>query len=264
VLHLSLALLLAAVAPVIAQSNKHRRDTSDYTIGPSIQPMIIYGERWSQQLTIINVDYYQGGESTVGVLRFYTSAGQAWRLPLKRLGPTEAIPINLKPGEMLMLETEVSEQPQQLGWARLELGSNTDERGIYHAYTTFRKQTPGLPDLMTSVPMVDDLEDEWIVPFDNTEGKYPGIGLVNTGTSSTTFSLEVFDLAGSSKKVISKTVAARNLLWFALLAENPELAGMAGQIKITGGLYWSALFTLQFAPTGAFTALPVVHTFGRR
>jgi hypothetical protein len=49
-----------------------------------------------------------------------------------------------------------------------------------------------------------------------------------------------------------------------LLAENPELAGMAGQIKITGGLYRSALFTLQFAPTGAFTALPVVHTFGRR
>jgi hypothetical protein len=44
--------------------------------------------------------------------------------------------------------------------------------------------------------------------------------------------------------------------------EYPELAGIDGQIKVTGGFLASAAVTLQFAPNGAFTAIPVVHTYG--
>lgn len=225
---------------------------------------MIYGEGWSQQFTIINVDYYQGGEPTIGTLRFFTRTGQPWRLPIRGRGSVEQVPVNLSSGQMMTVETEVSQQEQQLGWALLDLPSSS-AWGIYHAFSTFRKQTPGAFDLMTSVPFFDALEDEAIIPFDNTGGKYPGIGLVNNGTTgSETYTLEVFDMSGTPRKTIRKTVAARNLHWFSLVAENPELAGIAGQIKVSGDFLRMSVFTLQFAPNGAFMALPLVHTFGMR
>src|SRR5207245_2042315 len=96
-----LAMSLCSAAEPIARP----RQTSQYTVGPSIQPLVIYGEGWSQQFTIINVDYYQGGESTVGTMRFYASGGQPWRIPLKGIGTVDQVGINLKSGQMLMLET---------------------------------------------------------------------------------------------------------------------------------------------------------------
>jgi hypothetical protein len=257
-------LSLMTAAALTAGSSDRRNYTSDYTIGSSIQPMVIYGEGWSQRFTIINVDYYNAGEPTIGTLRFYTRDGQPWRIPLKGIGTTDQVPVNLRSGQMMSVETEVSSQSQQLGWAYLVLSSNTDEWGLYHAFTTYRKQTPGAPDLMTSVPFVDDLEDEWIIPFDNTGAKYPGIGLLNAGSTEDSFMLEVYDTAGTLRKVIKKTVAPRNFHWFSLLAEHPDLTDLVGQIKVHGSGSRSAAFTLQFAPSGAFTALPIVHTYGMR
>ena len=246
-----------------AFSAPNQKHTSDYTIGPSVQPLVIYGEGWSQQFTIINVEYYQP-EPTIGILHFYRSDGQPWRIPLKGYGTTDQVAVNLQPGKMLVIQTEVSQQPQQLGWAALELSSNIDQWGIYHAFTTFRKQTPGSPDLMTSVPFVDGLEDEWIIPFDNTEGKFPGIAVVNAYSRTDTFTFDVYDTTDTRRTTFQKTIGPNNLLWFSLLAEHPELAGVAGQIKIHSQGLESAVFSLQFAGNGAFTALPMVHTFGMR
>ena len=222
--------------------------------------MIIIGEGWQQKIVIVNVSYYSP-EPTVGTVHFYTKDGKAWAVPLQGYGLTDHVDINLKPGQMIALETEVSWNPQSLGWASFDLVSDTNQWGDYHAYTVFRKQTTGQPDLMTSVPLVDALEDEWIVPFDNTGGKYPGIGLVSS-YSSTTFSLKVYDGNGNLIKTISKTIKPLYLEWFSLLAENPELAEKQGQLRVSGGLWNSAMFTLQFSPNGAFTALPVVSTYG--
>ncbi len=237
--------------------------TSSYTVGPSIQPLIIIGEGWSQQLTIINVSYYQGGEPTVGTVRFYTQGGKPWSIPLKGIGSVDHVDVNLASGQMMVLDTEVSFGAQQLGWALFDLSSNVNQWGIYHAFTVFRKQTAGAPDLMTSVPFVDALEDEWIIPFDNRDGQYPGIGIVSTRSSPTQYTLDVYDTNGALKKTITKTVNPSSLLWFSLVGENPDLAGFAGQIKMRGGLFSSAVFTLRFAGNGAFTGVPLVHTFGR-
>jgi hypothetical protein len=119
-----------------------------------------------------------------------------------------------------------------------------------------------MPDLMTSVPFVDDLESDWIIPFDNTGGKYPGIALVNAGSRADTFTLEVYDTAGNLRKTFKKTVAAHNLHWFSLLTEHADLAGISGQIKMRVPGFRAAALSLQFAPNGAFTALPMVHTYG--
>ena len=256
-------LLCVLLVALTAFAQKPRRETSNYTVGPSIQPMVIYGEGWSQQFTIINVAYYDGGEPTIGALRFFTRTGQPWALPIRGVGAVEQVPVNLRSGQMMIVETEVSQQSQQLGWALLDLPSNS-AWGIYHAFATYRKQTSGAPDLMTSVPFFDDLEDEAIIPFANRDGKYPGIGIVNNGTSSETYRLDVHDVSGALRKTITKSVPARNLHWFSLVAENPELAGVAGQIKVSSGFLRMSVFMLQFAANGAFTALPLVHTFGMR
>lgn len=255
--------VLSLIAIAGGADGQGRRETSRYTIGPSIQPLVIFGEGWSQRFTIINVDYYDGGEPTTGTLRFYTRTGEPWRLPIRDRGAVDSIPINLKSGEMASFETEVSQQAQQLGWALFDLPSS-NAWGIYHSFTTFRKQTAGAPDLMTSVPFFDDLEDVAIVPFDNTGGKYHGLGIVNSGTRSEDYRFEAYDVAGTLRKTFFRTVPARNLQWFSLSAEHPELAGIVGQIKISTGGFRVAAFTLQFAPNGAFTAIPPVHTYGFR
>ena len=160
-----------SVLPIQAQDAPQVNPrTSEYTIGPSVQPMVIIGDGWQQKIVIVNVSYYKP-EPTVGTMRFYTKDGKAWKVPLQSYGLTDHVDINLNPGQMIVLETEVSWNPQSLGWAYFDLVSNTDQWGIYHGYTVFRKQTPGQPDLMTSVPLVDSLEGNWIVPFDNTDGK---------------------------------------------------------------------------------------------
>jgi hypothetical protein len=232
-----------------------------YTVGPSIQPLVIVGEGWTQQFGFINVSYYRG-EPTVGVLYFYNKDGQPWKLALKRYGTVDHVNINLRSGQMLTLETEVSYARQDLGWAHFDISDNIDEWGIYRAYTVFRKQQSGQPDLMTSVPFVDGLEDEWIIPFDNEDGKYPGIGLVNSGGTTTKFVLQALDADGNLLKQIERSVGPRCLDWFSLVGENTELALKRGQIRVTGGFFSSAAFTLQFTPNGAFTGLPIVHTYG--
>ena len=120
-------ILLAGLCPVClwpADGNKPH-GASEYIVGPSVQPMVIIGEGWTQQFTFINADYYQGGESTNGTLKFFTKDGKPWKVPLQRLGTTDHVDINLKPGQMLILDTEVSWAPQQLGWAYFELSSAT-------------------------------------------------------------------------------------------------------------------------------------------
>jgi hypothetical protein len=251
----AIAVMLAFIASVQAQPGAKHRETSKYTIGPSVQPMIIIGEGWSQKFTVINTDYYSG-DPTVGTLRFYTSAGRPWLLPLRDRTAVDHIDFNLKSGEMLTFETVVSNNAQTLGWALLDLVSDTNNWGLYHAFTVYRKQTAGQPDLMTSVAFVDGLEDEWIIPFDNTGGKYPGVAIVNTSSTSTTsFVLNVVDTTGKTLRTFTKRVSPLNLAWFSLVAEYPELAAAQGQIKMTGGLFSSAVLTLEFAPNGAFAAL---------
>ena len=262
-LRLLVALPLLVAPLLVAQTRQlpSPRD-SQYTIGPSVQPMIIVGEGWTQQFTFVNVSYY-AAQPTVGTLSFYTQDGKPWKISLKNLGTVDHVAINLSSGQMLTIETVISAQPQQLGWASFDLSSNINQWGLYHAFTVYRKQMQGQPDLMTSVGFADGLEDEWIIPFDNTGGKYPGIALVNSNpVQTTTFSFQVFDTTGNAVKTFTKVVQPHCLAWFSLVGENPDLASLAGQIKVRGGFLSSAVFTLQFTPNGAFTALPIVQTYG--
>jgi hypothetical protein len=85
---------------------------------------------------------------------------------------------------------------------------------------------------------------------------------VNAGSRPDTFTLDVYDATGTLRKTFKKTVAARNLHWFSLLAEHPDLAGISGQIRLHTPGFRAAALSLQFASHGAFTALPMVHTYG--
>jgi hypothetical protein len=199
---------------------------------------VIIGEGWSQQFVIVNVSYYDP-EPTIGTLSFYTRDGQPWRLPIKDRGNVDRLDVNLKPRQMLVLETEVLDSPQVLGWLHFTLSRIRMNGVLYHAYTVHRKQTPQRPDLMTSVSFADGLEDDWIVPFDTNDGKYPGIAVVNSDTSRVAFTFMVYDAddrTGDGMKVFNRSVAGRSLLWFNLLQGHRELAGKRGQIKIIGGL----------------------------
>ncbi|MEI9813596.1 MAG: hypothetical protein WDO18_13540 [Acidobacteriota bacterium] len=140
---LNLKRLLLAFSLAAVCFGGHKRFSSESTYGSSMQPMVIYGEGWTQQFTFINVDYYQSGQPTVGTLRFFTNKGEAWKLPIKGLGLVDRVPINHNSGGMIIIETEISQAPQQLGWAYFLMSSLPGERGDYHAYSAYLKQTSG-------------------------------------------------------------------------------------------------------------------------
>ena len=87
---------------------------------------------------------------------------------------------------------------------------------------------------------------------------------MNSGRSATTITFDLYDIGGNRINSFTKRIEPMSLVWFSLVGEHPELANRRGQIKISGGLFSSAPFSLQFAGNGAFTALPIVHTYGMR
>jgi len=125
--HFAPRVALALLYSAIAFSAEPPR-TSSYTVGPSVQPLVITGEGWTQQFTFINVDYYDK-QRTVGTLYFYTQDGNPWKIPLQGLGTVDHVDINLASGQMLALATVTSFGTQRLGWANFALVDDTSQMG---------------------------------------------------------------------------------------------------------------------------------------
>jgi hypothetical protein len=81
---------LLSAQMMIGADDKSRRE-SRYTVGPSVQPLVILGEGWSQQFVLVNVSHYDP-EPTVGSLAFYRD-GRPWRVPIKGRGSVDSISI---------------------------------------------------------------------------------------------------------------------------------------------------------------------------
>ncbi len=221
-------------------------------------PLIIVGEGWSQQIMIKNVD---DEEALTGTIKFFKADGSPWAVELRDRGTASEFFVTLFPGQMAVYETVVRTHPQVLGWAEID----TECCAYSHAQTIFRKQTPGRPDLMTSMVLGSDSIRRADIPFDNRDGKYAGVGVLVT-ESCYSFSCESTlrwrfkDPMGNIFKEATTKQAHQTLHWFSLTADHPETAGRLGSIEVSSGDADSeyvelVAFSLQFAPNGAFTVI---------
>jgi len=85
---------------------------------------------------------------------------------------------NLSPGQTAIYETLVDNAPQRLGWALIE--ETSAGVGDMLGQTVSRKQNVGSPDFMTSHLLDFPGFERMSVFFDNTEGKYTGMGILTS------------------------------------------------------------------------------------
>lgn len=228
------------------------------TFYQQIVPLVIVGEGWSQRIVFLNVD---SALPVIGTLQFYTKDGQPWQVQTKDQGTASTFLVNLSPGQTAILETVVKTSTQQLGWAMLELTSQG--LGDVFGQTIFHKQTPGLPDFMCSMVLGGEGFEKLSVFFDNTAGKYTGMGILSSEIC--TFSpcdpsqlkVTVKRLDGS---IISQRTITQNrgaLYWMNLGVDFPETAGQIGTFTVEVVQQFSTTltgFSLQFAGN-AFTVI---------
>ena len=249
----------ATLSPLIAAEAERNTDSG---LGDYYAPLVIVGEGWSQQIVINNVD--EDDESLIGELRFYRQNGDPWMIDLVGRGSTDRVFVTLRPDQMMIVETVVKQDPQTLGFAVLE----TDCCAWHLAQTIFRKQAPGRPDLMTSMPLPQTTYGSTTIPFDNRGGKYAGVGVLNADTCYS-FGCEgellyIFrDENGSEIKRVRRTQRNSTLEWFSLSAGHPELVGRTGTLEVQTAdpedLVSLVGFSLQFAPNGAFTVVASIE-----
>ena len=262
----SFAIVILGALPLLAQNAPlHPRVgevTTNYT---QIVPLVIVGEGWSQRIILTNVD---DSLADVGTVQFFTQSGRPWTVNLTNGGNGSVFAFSLQPGQTVIFETVVQQNPQTLGWALIQ--ETTSGIGNIFGQTVFRKQTPGLPDFMCSMALGNQALKRLTVFFDNTGGRYTGMGILTTSifgvclsSCNTAYPLRVTvqDLSGRiiSQKIISEPEGV--LYWMNLGADFPETNGIQGNFvveQVTQPSQPSPTltgFSLQFAPNGAFTVV---------
>ncbi len=240
---------------------QQRRDVGVVTTQLNqIVPLVIVGEGWTQRIIIQNVDTL--GNSIVGHLAFFTTDGEPWTVDLANLGSSSSFPVNLAPGQAAVFETVPSNEPQTLGWAAYQ---PTDDIGDMFGQVTFRKQSEGRADLMTSLPLGAEATDSMSVFFDNTGGNYTGFGIVTPYLCFSTDCSVQRDLQVTIRRLDGSTMgehivrqAPNRLSWVNLGVQFPETVGSVGTISVAPVEKYSVTvtgFSLQFAGNGAFTAI---------
>lgn len=255
----TVAIAITTTVALAAQNNPWPRAGSLTTSYEQIVPLVIVGEGWSQRIVLTNVD---DSRPAVGTIQFFTSSGQPWTVNLTSGARGSIFAFSLQTGQTAIYETAVQQVAQVLGWAMIE--ETTTGLGYLFGQTVFRKQTAGLPDFMCSHVLGGHAYERLTVFFDNTGGKYTGMGILTSETclfSCTTPDLlrvTVRDLTGNilSQKTVSQLKGT--LYWMNLGVDFPATNGVMGTFVVEQVTQYSTTltgFSLQFAPNGAFTAI---------
>lgn len=254
-----LILCTLTLCGVTDAADKHR-SMSEPTPWACYQPLVIVGEGWSQQFVIQNVDNYHKFNFR-GTLRFFDREGKPWPVDVVGRGRVTSVPLDIPVYGSATVTTVVYNFEQQLGWARVDVQERLDDRAYIHAHTIFRKQAPGRPDLMTSVPMSSIFADNAVVYFDNTAGNVTGLAILASSdrTTEQTFTLTLFGENGQPFHRATRRFQPGQMWWIDLAAQIPDAANRRGQVLVEGS--YPHLFTLQFTANGSFTAISTTEEF---
>ena len=251
-----LAIAILAAGSLLAQL--HPRVSALTTWYEQVVPLVVIGEGWSQRIVLTNVD---DSLIAVGTVQFFTQSGHPWTVNLTNGGQNSVFAFSLQPGQTVIFETVVQQNPQTLGWALVE--ETTSGLGNLFGQTIFRKQRPGLPDFMSSMVLGGQANQSLTVFFDNTGGRTTGMGILTsqvcTFLCGTPILLQVTvqDLSGNvvSRKTINQLQGV--LYWMDLGTDFPETNGRTGMFVVEQVTPFSTTltgFSLQYG-NGGFTVI---------
>lgn len=252
----SLAITILVAGSALAQL--HPRVSSLTTFDTQVVPLVIIGEGWSQRIILTNVD---DSNLAAGTVQFYTQAGQPWTVHLTTGELNSIFAFSLQPGQTVIYETVVEENPQILGWALIQ--ETTSGIADLFGQTVFRKQRPGLPDFMSSMALGGQAFSKLTVFFDNTQGRSTGMGVLTSQVCSFDCStpiplqVTVTNLSGAviSQKTINQLPGV--LYWMDLGTDFPETNRRTGTFVVEPVMQFSTTltgFSLQYG-NGGFTVI---------
>jgi hypothetical protein len=251
-----LAIAVLAAGSLLAQYHRHVSALTTYFA--QVVPLVIIGEGWSQRIVLTNVD---ASLTAVGTVEFLTQSGQPWTVNLTNGGQNSVFAFSLQPGQTVIFETVVQQNPQILGWALVQ--ETTSGIADLFGQTIFRKQRPGLPDFMSSMVLGGQAFQTLTVFFDNTDGRTTGMGILTsqvcTFSCDTPVPLQVTVQGLSGNIVSQKTINQLPgvLYWMDLSTDFPETNGRTGTFVVQPVTEFSTTltgFSLQYG-NGGFTVI---------
>ncbi len=210
---------------------------------------IAAGDGWTTTVTVVNTSSF----AEPVTVWFWGNDGSPLTLNIIGLGAYPGCSFQLPPNGVGSAQVTGPLDQVQQGYATV-VGRTVGGNAI------FRWQVAGKPDFESSVPITPSVQ-ELVLPFDNTNGFYMGVAVVNTSIDTSFVQMVIRDVAGN---VIS-TPHFANVPHQSFLLKDlyPETDGIVGTIKFvafsdgdgTPPIATISAIALRFNPTGPFTTL---------
>jgi hypothetical protein len=218
-------------------------------IGDTVIPQFVDGGLWQTAITVINLENH----ATSFDILFFNDNGTDLQVPVVGQGVVRGMHISLTTAGSLTFETTGTSANLSSGWALLSQ-STDDSVGIF---AIFRQIVPGGQSQEAVVPAVNQFEDHFVLPFDNT--KYvTGVALANPTFNTVDVRANIRNEQGQIIDTRQLSFEPYSRMAFSLPEAWSSTAGRRGAIEfLTTGFGVGAL-GLRFNGS-AFTSLSVLQ-----
>jgi len=221
-----------------------------------VLPQVADGNYWKTTITLVNMD----DEPADYRLRFFRSGGGTTPLTLDfvGLGRVSVVSGRLPMNGSVVIETTGMSDPPVTGFALLDSPNYTNVNG----YGIFRQRIPGRPqDFEAVTPFSSSIDDDFLLPFDNTQGYTTSMAICNPSTYATqTVTVSFFDGGGNRFHLDQFTLAPLQHDAYEFTLKWPQTNGRRGIAVFQVSPDGTSVLGLRFNWTGPFTS---THTLSR-
>ena len=246
----------AAEPPLSADSGQPDQPHLWLPIDHKVLPHLADSTEWKTTIWLVNLDSAPADYR----LRFYQSGGAPLSLDLVGVGTVSEVSGTLPVNGMRRLETAAASATLSVGFAVLERLNGKAING----YGIFRQRLPERPyDFEAVVPFASDLDDDYVLPFDNSAGFTTSMAICNpSASSSATVDVVFYNDAGTQIGQDQFTLTPRQHTAFATDVRWPATIGQRGVavFRVSGSGTGAPVLGLRFNWTGPFTS---THTLSR-
>ncbi len=213
-----------------------------------VLPQVADGADWMTKITLVNLDttaaQYQ--------LKFYQTGGLPWTLDFVGIGRGSVVSGTLPVNGSVVIQTAATTQTVSQGFAILTRPDYKDVNG----YGIFRQRISGRSfDFEAVVPFSSNYDDDYVLPFDNTQGYTTSMAICNPSDySSQTVTVAFHDEQGNRFHLDQFTLNPLEQRAYAMPVNWPQTAGKKGVAVFQVGTWGAPVLGLRFNSTGPFTS----------
>jgi hypothetical protein len=212
-------------------------------------PQIADGGYWKTTIILTNLE----DRAVSWTVKFFSDDGAPKEFSLRDRGKSTIFSGVLQKDGSVVLETPGLGALNQ-GWAEVSSSSGDDIGSMVIFGTT---GVPSQPDYEASVPGVFSLDDDVVIPYDNTSGFVTSLAVLNSSTyADTILNVRVLDENGSVLKSEILTVKLGHKMAFATTDRWVESRNRRGTIAMKSDtLSHASSVAFRFNPRGPFTTI---------